>query len=121
MSALPNYLQQMWPTERQMTRYKLVVPLRIVKGDRAAEGECLDISEGGLGARTKAKLTPGEEIVLEVQFPEQHQALAFKAFVRHWEDGRCGFEFVTITPEQRELIRGYGQAASLKTFPRLSH
>jgi c-di-GMP-binding flagellar brake protein YcgR len=119
MGALPEYLQQLWPVERQLTRYQLSVPLRLVTRGVVAETTCLDVSEGGLAARSRNRLEVGQEAVLEFQLPEHDALLSFKAVVRHCDADRCGFEFLTITPEQRQLILNYGRTLSLKKRPKL--
>lgn len=120
MGALPDYLQQSWPIERQLMRYRLSVPLRIrTPAGAEIEGTCFDISEGGLGAKSLAKLEMGQETALELQLPEYETVLRFKAIVRHCAPDRCGFEFLTNTPEQRQMILAYGEGLSTKKRPRL--
>lgn len=121
MGALPDYLQQSWPTERQLTRYALSVPVRIVSSaGMEFETTCLDISEGGLGAKSHTRLEMGQEIALELQLPGHDTLLRFRAVVRYKGADRCGVEFVTNTPEQRQLILAYGQSLSLRKKPRLT-
>jgi c-di-GMP-binding flagellar brake protein YcgR len=120
MSALPEYLQQSWPVERQLPRYRANSPLRVlIPGGVSVEGTCVDVSEGGLGALTQTKIEEGRDVVLELHLPESEAPLIFKAIVRHSGSDRSGFEFQTITPEQRQLIRTYGLRISMKKRPRL--
>ncbi len=120
MGALPEYLQQSWPTERQLTRYRLSVPVRIVTSQGSeVNTTCLDVSEGGLGAKATAVLAVGQEAAIEFQLPDHDPLLRFKAIVRHWDPDRCGFEFLTNTPEQRRMILEYGLNSTMKKRPRL--
>ncbi len=121
MGALPEYLQQSWPTERQLTRFRLSVPVRIaVSIGMETQATSFDVSEGGLGTSAADLLKVGDEVFLELQLPGHDQLLRFKAIARHSDAERLGFEFLTITPEQRLAIINYGHSlASIKKRPKL--
>jgi c-di-GMP-binding flagellar brake protein YcgR len=120
MSALPSYLQQAWPIERQLERFKLEQPLKLsISGGEIADGKCEDVSIGGMGARVDAPLQLGQEVGLEFQLPTQEKVLNLRGVVRHLEAGRCGFEFLTITPEQLDSILAYGRSLTEKKRPML--
>lgn len=119
MGALPAYLHQSWPVERQLPRFRTKSRLRIfVQGGVTFETTCIDVSEGGVGALTQAKVEEGQEVVLELYLFEGDTPLIFKAIVRHSDAERSGFEFQTITPEQTQFIRAYGVSVSMKKRPR---
>lgn len=118
MGALPTYLQESWPTERQLTRYKSEQPLRLtMPGGNVVEGSALDVSEGGLGATGIGGLAVGQEVELEFCLPQSDQSFSVRAIVRHAGDVCCGFEFLTITPEQRTAILRYGESLSQTKRP----
>lgn len=121
MGALPSYLQETWPTERQLPRYKLERALRLtVSEGKVVEGSTLDVSEGGLGAKAIGGLSVGQEVELEFCLPQRDDAFAVRAIVRHAGVMRCGFEFLTITPEQRMAVLRYGQSLATKKRPTFS-
>lgn len=121
MGALPTYLQESWPTERQLKRYKLEQPLRLTtsSGD-IVEGRTADVSEGGLGATAVNGLAVGQEVQLEFCLPQSDQSFSVRAVVRHAGQSRCGFEFLTITPEQRSAMLRYGESSSEKKRPSIT-
>ena len=87
-------------------------------GVEVARGSCFDISIGGLGASVAGPIQLGQEVRLEFTLPPQEESLLLKAMVRHFEAGRCGFEFLTITPEDRDAILAYGDSLTKKKRPR---
>jgi c-di-GMP-binding flagellar brake protein YcgR len=118
MGALPTYLQESWPTERQLARYKLQQPMRLTMSrGKVVAGSTVDVSEGGLGARAINGLIVGQEVELEFCLPQSDQSFSVRAIVRHAGDVRCGFEFLTITPEQRTTILRYGESLSIPKRP----
>jgi hypothetical protein len=120
MGALPDYLEQAWPTERQLERFKLVQPLKVfVIGVEVGQGTCFDVSIGGLGASVAAPLQLGQEVSLDFPVPTREARLHLKAVVRHFEAGRAGFEFLTITPQDRDSILSYGSSLTEKKRPKL--
>ncbi|HYG99836.1 MAG TPA: PilZ domain-containing protein [Terriglobales bacterium] len=118
MGALPSYLHGAWPTERQLNRFKLEKPLVLtLSGETTVETTSLDVSEGGLGAKAVPGLQVGQELQLVFGLPEQDQPFTVKAVVRHASAVRCGFEFLTITPEQRAAVLRYGETLMSKKRP----
>jgi len=71
-------------------------------GIRSLRGITLDISEGGLGAIVSGTLRVGEMVEVDVRIAEH--TLSTVAIVRHTSGVRCGFEFVGLTPEERQHI-----------------
>ena len=77
------------PTEREPLLGRMV--------DIGLGGACVTVAEGTLGPRQK--------VLLEFRFPMSLQALRLKASVRHAKEGRYGFQFLDLQPEEREKIR----------------
>ena len=71
-------------------------------GVRFTHGITLDISEGGLGALVQNGLRVGETVSLELALPDYD--LKAVAIVRHSSSSRSGFEFLGLTPEERDRI-----------------
>ncbi len=99
-----------YANERRHPRH--VVDVRVlvthgpVRGEDTAHGRSRDVSEGGIGAILPAiKLSVGEVVDLEFSLPGADERLAVRGMVRHHTGFTVGFEFVTLTTEQRRLIR----------------
>jgi c-di-GMP-binding flagellar brake protein YcgR len=71
-------------------------------GVRTCRGIALDISEGGMGALVQNNLMVGEAVEIDLQLPRS--SLSAVAIVRHASTGRSGFEFLGLTPEERQQI-----------------
>jgi len=71
-------------------------------GIQSSPGISLDISEGGLGAIVHGGLRVGEMVEIDVRTPGF--SLSAVAIVRYTTHVRSGFEFVGMTPEEREQI-----------------
>ena len=71
-------------------------------GVRFTHGITLDISEGGLGALVENGLRAGETVSLEFDLPDYYMKAV--AIVRHSSSARSGFEFQSLTPEERQRI-----------------
>jgi TonB family protein len=68
-------------------------------------GRCTDISETGVGAVVAGELAAGQQVAVELRFPEFGVPVRARAVVRHQSRLSCGLEFVGLTAEQREMIR----------------
>jgi hypothetical protein len=71
-------------------------------GIQSSPGISLDISEGGLGAIVHGGLRIGEMVEIDMNTPGF--SLSAVAIVRYTTHVRSGFEFVGVTPEEREQI-----------------
>lgn len=71
-------------------------------GLRHSRGVSLDISEGGLGALVEGFLQVGDAVAIEVKLPNSE--LSAVGVVRHSSSLRSGFEFLGLTPEERQCI-----------------
>lgn len=71
-------------------------------GVRSSRGISLDISEGGIGALVEATLGVGDTV--EIELALSGCDLIVVGIVRHWSITRSGFEFLGLTPDERERI-----------------
>ena len=92
---------------RVAPRRKVAVPLSVTilrSGvPDAVPGRSVDVGEGGLGAVLAAEVFPGELVGVEFQLPDAGAVLA-KARVCYQEKLRCGLQFLSIPPDQREML-----------------
>ncbi len=80
--------------------------LRQVDGKQESlNGRCRHIGLGGLGAVLAGELPSNELVGLEFTLPGSKDALRMRAAVRFRHGFHHGFEFLTVTPSQLELIR----------------
>jgi hypothetical protein len=86
---------------RKYPRYLLSVPVTVreVSGCRAfqAYGLTLDLSQGGVSAVLCGAVHVARTVWLELQLPDG--ALHTLATVRHASPCRCGFEFLSPSPD----------------------
>jgi c-di-GMP-binding flagellar brake protein YcgR len=91
---------------RRHERALLSVPITLHHltgaGIGTTRGITLDISEGGLGALVQGDLRMGETV--EIDLPLRGHPLKTVAIVRHTSSIRSGFEFLGLTPEERQKI-----------------
>lgn len=91
---------------RRHARMLLSVPVKlhhlVPGGVRFTHGISLDISTGGLGALVEGGLRVGETVSVELEWSDYE--LKAVAIVRHSSSLRSGFEFLGLTPEERDRI-----------------
>ena len=91
---------------RRHRRFLYSIPLgfhRLAAGGvRSSHGISLDISESGIGALVEGRLEVGETLGIDVPLPGS--LLSAVAIVRYTSNVRSGFEFVGLTPEERQNI-----------------
>jgi len=68
-------------------------------------GRCTDISEAGVGAVVAGELAAGLQVAVELRLPNVGVPVRARALVRYQSRLHCGFEFVGLSVEQREMIR----------------
>jgi len=97
-------------TRRIAPRRKVAVPLNVTilrSGvPDAVPGRSLDLGEGGMGAVLAAEVFPGELVGVEFRLPDSTPVLA-KARVCYQERLRCGLQFLSIPPDQREMLEAW--------------
>ena len=96
---------------RRVPRYRVAVPLSVTVRRAGVTdsipGRSLDVGEGGLGALLAGEVSPGEAVGVEFQVPSVPSPLRARAVVRHHAQLRCGLEFLSLSPEQRALLRNW--------------
>lgn len=94
---------------RGFLRFPVKVPLDVIalrSGiPQNLPGRCTDVSEGGVGAMVAGELAAGQQVAVELRLPNVGLPLRARALVRYQDKVRCGFEFVGLAAEQREMIR----------------
>ena len=71
---------------------------------RELRGRSLDINEAGIGGVFAKEMDVGTSVSLEFSVPVLATPLRVQGVVRNHSGYRYGFEFVDLTPEQRETI-----------------
>lgn len=91
---------------RRHPRLLYSIPLTVhhlaAGGVRTSHGISLDISESGLGALVEGRLQIGDMVELDLTLPDCQ--LNAVAILRHTSSLRSGFEFVGLTPEERDHL-----------------
>lgn len=95
-------------SQRRFPRYGLDVRFTI-EGLRDGEkirmwGRSNEIGQDGIGGTLTGKLQPGEVVWLELSLPRMSVPLRIRALVRYQLGLRHGFEFLTLTSDQRAGI-----------------
>lgn len=67
-------------------------------------GRSTEIGQDGIGGTLTGEVEPGEVVSLEIMLPRVPQPLKLRALVRYRQGLRHGFEFLTRTKEQQEVI-----------------
>jgi hypothetical protein len=75
----------------------------VPKGTTTSRGISLDISEAGLGALVQQALQVGQIVGIDLLLEKGDLTTA--AIVRYSSRVRSGFEFIGLTPEERDQIR----------------
>jgi c-di-GMP-binding flagellar brake protein YcgR len=70
-------------------------------------GRTLGISEAGISALLAADLEVGQNVHLEFALPSNRKTLTVRAIVRNRSGARYGFEFLTLSEEQRQAISNF--------------
>src|SRR6266481_6196332 len=95
--------------ERGFPRHPINVPLDLIALRSGVPdnlpGRCTDISEVGVGAVVAGELAAGLQVAVELRLPNVGVPVRARALVRYQSRLRCGFEFVGLSVEQREMIR----------------
>ncbi|MGA8214005.1 MAG: PilZ domain-containing protein [Candidatus Sulfotelmatobacter sp.] len=73
------------------------------------EGHCRDLSQAGVGILLAADLNGGEVADLRFLLPGSALRWAVRAVLRYRRGYQYGFEFLSLTLEQQEALKGYFQ------------
>jgi TonB family protein len=74
-------------------------------------GRSVNVCERGVAAIVAGELVTGESVGLELQLPPLTEPLRTRAMVRYQDRLRCGLEFVSLSAEQRAVIREWAREA----------
>jgi TonB family protein len=108
---------------RNFPRQPLKVPLDLIALRSGVPenlpGRCTDVSEAGLGAVVAGEMAVGQQVAVELRLPNVAVPLRARALVRYQSRLCCGFEFVGLSAEQREILRYwiYRSATQPSIFP----
>ena len=108
MSAAPSLALEKAP-RRGSPRYPVNVALDVIVLRSGVPenlpGRCTDLSEGGVGGMVAGELAAGQQVAVELRLPNVGVPVRARALVRYQGRLRCGFEFVGLSVDQREMIR----------------
>jgi len=71
------------------------------------EGHCRDLSEAGIGILLAAELDGSEVTGLSFLLPGLEISWEVRAVVRYRRGYQYGFEFLSLSREQHETLKGY--------------
>ena len=95
--------------QRRYLRYEIDTQLQVtvlgVEQQQMMRGRSLDISEVGMGGIFLAGWDVGTPVHLEFLVPVTRNPVRVGGVVRSHSGYRYGFEFVDLSPDQREIIR----------------
>ena len=72
---------------------------------RSCWGRSTELGQDGIGATLTGDLETGEIVSLEIPLPLSPYPLKVRAIVRYRQGLRYGFEFLTLSNTQRDVIR----------------
>jgi TonB family protein len=97
------------PLRRVFQRHPINAPLDLIvlrSGvPETLPGRCTDINEAGVGAVVAGELVLGQRVAIELRLPNVGLPVRVRALVSYQSRLHCGFEFVGLSVEQREMIR----------------
>jgi len=113
----PAPVRRKWHELRRHARFHCDVRLTVVcfRGDkRRFWGRASDICEQGLAATIVGELDVNEVVSVELRLPLAQSFLTLRAAVRHRRGFSCGFEFLTLSETQRQILRRTCDGLALK-------
>src|SRR5580693_9293693 len=118
MSAAPSMAFEKAP-QRVFPRHPINVPLDLIAlrcgVPETLPGRCTDISEAGVGAVVAGELVLSQHVAIELRLPNVGLPIRVRAVVRYQSRLHCGFDFVGLSVEQREMIRYWIYRSSAQT------
>lgn len=94
---------------RRFARYRFDarVQLAVFRDGKTSTfwGRTNELGQDGIGATLSGEVLSGEVVSLEFPIPLPPNLLKVRAIVRYSDGLRCGFEFLVVTEEQKELLR----------------
>ena len=107
----PNQLEpeRQWRIQRSFPRFALELPVFFAEtreGEPTIVGTMVDIGLGGLcAALPNIELHPRQKLFVGFRFEGQTELIKVRVMVRHHEADHYGFQFLDVTPDQRNQIR----------------
>lgn len=94
---------------RTPPRYRVAAPMDIVilrSGvPETIPARTIDLGEGGIGAIAAGELQAGQSVGIELFLPEVSRPVRARALVRHQQYLRCGLQFLSLSPQEQEVLR----------------
>jgi hypothetical protein len=101
---------------RRYTRVPIDVRVTWVSGQgttvRGAVGRACDISQGGISVFLPKTLEVGETSELQFKLPTWHEPMRVRVVVRTRDSFRYGFEFLSLSAQQRTILEQLCQTIS---------
>jgi PilZ domain-containing protein len=95
--------------KRRFPRYSLDVRVSVSVFRNAGVsnlwGRSTELGADGIGCTLTGDLQPGEVVSMEFHLPLSSSPLKLRAIVRYGQGLHYGFEFLTVTQEQRHVIQ----------------
>src|SRR5579872_567281 len=82
---------------------------------RTCWGRSTEMGQDGIGATLTGNLEPGEIVTLDIPLPLSPYPIKVRAIVRYRQGLRYGFEFLTLTENQRDTIHRVCEMLASKT------
>lgn len=107
------------PNARRFPRFAIDTRLqvRMFQGGefRTCWGRSTELGKDGIGATLTGELETGEIVSLEIPLPLSPYPLKVRAIVRYRQGLRYGFEFLTLTDTQRDMLRRVCEVLATKS------
>ncbi len=121
MASPGKQLESNKPAGRSRRYPRFVIDLRLQvrmfqNGEfRNCWGRSTEIGQDGIGATLTGDLEPGEIVTLDIPLPLSPYPMKIRAIVRYRQGLRYGFEFLTLTENQRDTIHRVCEMLASKT------
>lgn len=93
---------------RRFPRYPVDIRVSLhvlrAEGPVSLWGRSNEVGADGIGVTLTGQLDPGEVVNLELTLPPSSAPMKIRALVRYRDGLRHGFEFLALSPKQREAV-----------------
>ncbi len=108
-----------WSKQRRFPRYRTDLPLGVHNHhERELDGRCLVIAEGGIGGILPEPIPVGSVVQLRFAIPTHRTLFEVWAVVRYQVDLHHGFEFVSLTEDERLSVRQFCNELAIQSAAR---
>lgn len=101
-------------SRRRVPRFDMQTPVDVTVLRSGASdtlpGRSMNVCERGIAAVLAGELAPGEMVTLDVSLTPDSEPVRTTAAVRYHDKLRCGFEFISLSPDHRSAIRDWTRA-----------